>query len=104
MVTDASPDARCRGVTVARVEVITDENRCGIDPCSPAVIGRCSQCALVSVDRATVSRARQKCRPHPRWTGPGLAIGLDGWPFDPKYPVYRRGEAGFGRNSVKPID
>ena len=35
---------------------------------------------------------------------PGLAIGLDGWPFDPKYPVYRRGEAGFGRNSVKPID
>jgi len=20
----------------------------------------------------------------PRWTGPGLAIGLDGWPFDPK--------------------
>ena len=30
-----------------------------------AVIGRCSQCALVSVDRATVSRAREKCRPPP---------------------------------------
>jgi hypothetical protein len=74
-------------------------------PCSPAVIGRCSQCALVSVDRATVSRARQKCRSHPTMDRPPVSpIGLDGWPFDPKYPVYRRDEAGFGRNSIKPID
>src|SRR5262249_37013683 len=41
MVTDASPWCqgvwRARGVTVARVEVTTDEHRCGIDPCSPAL-------------------------------------------------------------------
>jgi hypothetical protein len=28
---------RAQGVTVARVEVTTDEPRCGIDPCSPAL-------------------------------------------------------------------
>src|SRR5215471_8093382 len=60
-------DGRCHGgglrVGGARVEVITDEHRCDIDPCSPAVIGRCSQCALVSVDRATIARVLQKCRP-----------------------------------------
>src|SRR5262245_29219478 len=68
MVTDASPWCQvspAQGVTVARVEIITDEHRCGIDHCPPAVIGRCSQCALVPVDRATVSRAREKCRPPP---------------------------------------
>jgi hypothetical protein len=37
MVTDASPHAkvsrrRAQGATVARVEISTDEHRCGIDP------------------------------------------------------------------------
>jgi hypothetical protein len=52
MVTDASfarmlgVAAAGSGMTVARVEVSTDEDRCGIDPL---------------VERATVARARQKC-------------------------------------------
>ena len=50
-------------------DVFAAKKPCGIDPCS-AVIGRCSQCALVSVDRATVSRARQKWRPHPMMDRP----------------------------------
>src|SRR5215471_14249803 len=53
------------GCEVARVEVITDEKRCGIDPCSPAVIGRCSQCALVRIFVAIreSSCERHRCRP-----------------------------------------
>ena len=74
-------------MTVARVEVITDEHRCGIDPLtvSSAVIGRCSQCALVSVDRATVSRAREKCRPHPtmdRAPSDARAVGCRATSYD----------------------
>jgi hypothetical protein len=89
MVTDASPDTRCRG---------TDEHRCGIDSLNRSVSRNWPLQLMPSVlvDRATVSRAPQKCRPHPmmdRLAYPGrfigLAIGLDGWPLDPNHPVYR---------------
>ena|SRR6266487_540556 len=84
MVTDASSlhlmqeFARLKGVTVGRLETATrrglsDRVLKPLHPSNSAGDGSLQRVRRVSVDRATVSPAREKCRPHPHMDRPPVS-------------------------------